>query len=136
VTLLGYGQSKAWKEDVPSEDVALQIIKGLNVEKAVLMGKSWGGGVVIKTALKYPRYVSKLVLQAPAFKEKRQLSQLEQAVLLCWAEDDPTIAFSRTQVYKEAVKNLQLVTYPSGGHSAAMENSARFLPHLLEFLQK
>jgi pimeloyl-ACP methyl ester carboxylesterase len=114
--------------------VIIDILDGLQKEEAVLMGKSWGGGVAVKTAVSYPERISKLVLTAPALRNFDQLSQISQQVLLTWAEDDPVIPVTMSSEFTRRVKDIEYISYPTGGHSAAMKNAEDFAPHLVDFL--
>jgi pimeloyl-ACP methyl ester carboxylesterase len=116
--------------------VVIDIIDGLHKDSAVLMGKSWGGGVAIKTAVDFADRVSHLILSAPALRNYEQLKNLQQPVLLVWAEDDPVIPFANAERFTAAIPNVRLVTYPTGGHSAAPKNAADFAPKAAEFLTK
>lgn len=114
----------------------LDIMNGLQKETAVLMGKSWGGGVAIETALTYPERVTKLILTAPAFRQPERLADLTQPVLLAWAEDDPVIPVAVAEHYERVVADLQLEIYAAGGHSAAPKNNEDFAPKAIGFLQR
>ncbi len=116
--------------------VVVDIMNGLMKATAVLMGKSWGGGVAIETALAFPERVGGLILTAPAFRQTARLAALSQPVLLAWAEDDPVIPFANTAVYRDAVPSIQLATYSTGGHSAAQKNVAQFAPLAIAFLRE
>ena len=105
--------------------VVVDILDGLQKETAVLMGKSWGGGVAIKTALDHPNRISRLILTAPALRNFDQLSGLHQPVLLAWAEDDPVIPVATAEKYVEMLSDVKLLTYPTGGHSAAQQNASQ-----------
>ncbi len=115
--------------------VVLQILDALAVDTAVLMGKSWGGGVALETAVQFPERVSKLILTAPARQNLDPLRQLKQPVLLAWAEDDPVIPFQVAQSYMARIPEIQLESYPAGGHSAAQKNVADFAPKAIKFLK-
>jgi pimeloyl-ACP methyl ester carboxylesterase len=104
-------------------------------ETAVLMGKSWGGAVAIQTAMAHPNKITKLILTAPAYATYSALPTLTQPVLLAWAEDDPVIPIAYAAKFAEAAPNVQLQTYPTGGHSAAPKNAADFAPKAVEFLK-
>ena len=114
--------------------VVIDILDGLQKETAVLMGKSWGGGVAIKTALDYPERITRLILTAPALQDFDHLDELRQPVLMAWAEDDPVIPISRAERYLTALPDIQLLVYPTGGHSAAPKNAAAFTPQAIKFL--
>lgn len=138
VDMPGWGSSPAL-DAVPlagerAVSVVTDILDGLQKDTAVLMGKSWGGGVAIKTALKFPERITRLVLTAPALQDFNQLDELHQPVLLAWSEDDPVIPISYADRYLAALPNVQLLTYPTGGHSAAQQNAAAFAPQAIKFL--
>ena len=139
VDMPGWGSSPAL-DAVPlagsrAASVVIDILNSLQKETAVLMGKSWGGGVAIKTALEYPERITSLILTAPALQNFDQLDQLHQPVLMAWAEDDPVIPIINADRYLAAIPDIQLVTYPTGGHSAAPKNAADFAPRVIEFLR-
>jgi pimeloyl-ACP methyl ester carboxylesterase len=115
--------------------VVIDILNGLQKETAVLMGKSWGGGVAIKTALEYPDRVAGLILTAPALQNFAQLDELDKRVLMAWAEDDPVIPIANAERYLAVLSDIRLETYPTGGHSAAQKNAAAFAPKAIQFLQ-
>lgn len=116
-------------------DVVRQIMDGLQKAEAVLMGKSWGGGVAINAALAYPQRIKKLILTAPAFRDFHRLADLQQPVLLVWAKDDPTIPYEYAAKFMDAIPNAELVTYETGGHSAAPKNAEDFAPRAIEFIE-
>ena len=140
VDMPGWGKSPAL-DTVPlvglrAASVVIDIMDGLQKETAVLMGKSWGGGVAIKTALAYADRVSGLILTAPALQNFDQLDGLNKRVLLAWAEDDPVIPISNAERYLAALSDIRLETYPTGGHSAAQKNAADFAPKAIQFLHE
>lgn len=116
-------------------DVILDVMNKLQQETAVLLGKSWGGGVVINTALLHPKRVSHLILTAPAFRQTEKLATLEQPVLLTWAKDDATIPYGVSQDYIDHVPTVEFISYETGGHSAAPNNADDFAPKAIQFLK-
>ena len=138
VDMPGWGRSVAASGPLRAQqavDVVLALLDGLEVETATLMGKSWGGGVALKTALDHPQRVAKLILTAPAFRDFGRLAEVQQPVLLAWAEDDSVIPIHFAQEYVERVPTIELVTYETGGHSAAPKNAEDFAPKVIEFLR-
>jgi pimeloyl-ACP methyl ester carboxylesterase len=140
VDMPGWGDSPAL-DGLPlggsrAMQVVIDILDGLQKNTATLLGKSWGGGVAVKTAVAYPNRVSKLILTAPALRDFEQLLQIQQPVLLTWAEDDPVIPFTTAEIIVSAVPDIEFVAYPTGGHSAAQKNVADFAPKAIEFLAK
>lgn len=139
VDMPGWGQSPAWDNEPLTEEDAvsavLAIIDRVGVSQATLMGKSWGGGVAIKSALAHPDRVDRLLLTAPAFREPERLSEIQQPVLLAWAEDDPVIPIRFAAYYVDAIPVVELVTFPTGGHSAAPSNAEAFAASAIAFLE-
>lgn len=117
-----------------AQSAVLAILDGLGAETVALMGKSWGGGIALSLALSRPKRVQKLILTAPAFRELDRLAELDQPVLLVWAKDDPVIPYDNAARFLAALPGAQLVTYETGGHSAAPKNAADFAPKAVRFL--
>lgn len=116
--------------------VVIALLDALGAETAALMGKSWGGGVALQTALDYSTRVTKLILTAPAFRDFGRLGQLPQPVLLAWAEDDNVIPMGHAREYTARIPDIRLETYESGGHSAAPKNAGDFAPKAIAFLEE
>ncbi|HSH04224.1 MAG TPA: alpha/beta fold hydrolase [Anaerolineae bacterium] len=140
VDMPGWGQSPAI-DAVPlmgerAAGVVAEIMNGLQKQTAVLLGKSWGGGVAVQTALSYPERVTHLVLTAPAVLPSQlpHLGTLSQPVLLAWAEDDPAIPYENAERLTARIPDVTLETYATGGHEAAQANVADFAPKVIEFL--
>ena len=135
----GWGRSEAWDGGSLSvEDgvrAVLAVIESLAAQSAIRMGKSWGGGIALKTALVHRQSVEKLVLTAPAFRDVDRLGALSQPVILAWAEDDPVIPYRHAAQFASAIARVELVTYPTGGHSAGPKNVDDFGPRVVSFLR-
>jgi len=114
--------------------VAAQLLDKLTTKQAILMGKSWGGGIALALALSSPGRVSKLLLTAPAYQQFDELAGLRQPVLLAWAEDDPVIPYAYAEKFVAAVPDIRLISYRRGGHSAAPKNADDFAAKAIEFL--
>jgi pimeloyl-ACP methyl ester carboxylesterase len=132
----GWGQSVV-QRPLDNDDyvaVIIAILDKLEAETAVLLGKSWGGGIALEAALQYPERISHLILTAPARRNLDPLAELSQPVLLAWAEDDQVIPYKYAAAYTEKIPDIQLETYPTGGHSAAPKNVEDFAPKAIKFL--
>lgn len=140
VDMPGWGQSVPQQQEPMTRETAVRVVlavlDGLGYRQAALMGKSWGGGIALSLALAHPERVTKLILTAPAFRELHELPNLQQPVLLTWAEDDPVIPISYAAQFAAAIPDCTLVTYPNGGHSAAQKNVADFAPVAVRFLER
>ncbi len=139
IDMPGWGESESSHSRTQIADEAVKVIMAVLEqvsadEPAVLMGKSWGGGVALSLALDHPERVSHLLLTAPAFAEKERLTSLAPPVLLAWAEDDPVIPIAAAAEYAERVPTLEFVVYPTGGHSAAPKHAADFAERAVSFL--
>jgi pimeloyl-ACP methyl ester carboxylesterase len=129
----------AGKGQIHTEDaveVVMALLDGLEALTATLMGKSWGGGVALQTALDHAERVDKLILTAPAFKRLDRLAEIRQPVLLAWSKDDPVIPIHFASDYVAHVPQVELVTYEEGGHSAAPHNVDDFAPRAIAFLRQ
>jgi len=140
VDMPGWGQSVPVEPgrltSVQAVEVVKELLDGLGVKQATLMGKSWGGGVALALALDQPERVNKLLLTAPAFRRLEALAELRQPVLLAWAEDDPVIPYAYAEKFLTIIPDVQLVSYGSGGHSAAPKNADDFAPRVIRFLNE
>ena len=135
IDMPGWGKSPAW-EKIPGKSTVSIILESLNRDLFAILGKSWGGGIALDFALSFPDQVARLILSAPAFRgTPGDLKRLTQPVLLAWAEDDPVIPIKQGDLLARAIPNCAFERYPSGGHSAAKENAADFIPKAIVFLQ-
>ena len=132
----GWGQSVAQRPFDNDDYVAVivAVLDELGAETAVLLGKSWGGGIALETALQHPARITHLILTAPARRNIDPLVALQQPTLMAWSEDDNVIPYKYAAYYVEKIPNIQLETYPIGGHSAAQENATDFAPKAIKFL--
>jgi len=140
VDMPGWGRSQPVTSgplnDAQAQNALLELMDGLRVENATLMGKSWGGGVAISVALDRPERVNSLILTAPAFRDVDRLRLVSQPVLLAWAKDDPVIPFEYARTFADSIPDAELLVYETGGHSAAPKNAAAFAPRAIDFLRR
>jgi pimeloyl-ACP methyl ester carboxylesterase len=62
----GHGKSELPKDSYSDYDDLKAIIDKMNLSKVILVGCSYGGSVALDFTLKYPEYISKLILVSPA----------------------------------------------------------------------
>lgn len=138
VDMPGWGDSLAWSDAPLTVDLGLTaveaIVLGLGYPQAAIMGKSWGGGIALELALRSPGKVKSLILSAPAYRDFENLKQLIQPVLLAWSKDDPVIPYRYAKMLTDSIRNVELVAYETGGHSAAPKNAEQFAPIAIDFL--
>src|SRR5512147_2484007 len=58
----GYGRSSLLQGPVSRRDDLYQLLEGLGIERAILLGCSMGGGIVLDFALDHPERISALIL--------------------------------------------------------------------------
>ncbi|MTV25661.1 alpha/beta hydrolase [Nitriliruptoraceae bacterium ZYF776] len=70
--LKGFGRSdgprRGYDPETLADEVA-QLIRGLHVRKAVLVGHDWGGAIALATAFRHPGLVRALVVAAAPFRQ-------------------------------------------------------------------
>jgi pimeloyl-ACP methyl ester carboxylesterase len=135
----GWGDSPAWLDGSLKTEFAVNaliyVVDHFNKDRAVIMGKSWGGGVGLQCAMDHPSRVSKLILTAPAFRNLDSLNTLSQAVLLVWAEDDKVIPYRYSAEFLERIPNIEFISFKNGGHSAAPKNAELLAPSAVRFIR-
>ena len=137
VDMPGWGKSPAWGEGaLNGREAVMAILDGLQLKEASLLGKSWGGGIVLDVAMHHPDRIHKVVLTAPAYRgDFMELDRLTMPVLMAWAKDDEVIPYTYATMFTGAIPNCRLETYDTGGHSAAQKNADDFAPKAVEFLR-
>ena len=108
------------REDFAS--VMLALLRAYDVERVLLMGKSWGGGNAAAFAASHTDRIAKLVLDAPAFdlvsvpETCKALNAGGVPLQLLWAEDDNVVPYTRALSWKKLCTNAQLHGVLNGGH--------------------
>ena len=96
-----------------------------HAEKAIIMGKSWGGYMAYTHATAHPTKVIKLCLQAPAFSNHERVAALHKTgvpTFLAWARDDPLIWYSNTKTWLDGMgSDLVFYSAEKGGHAVIDE---------------
>lgn len=106
-----------------------------HAEKAMILGKSWGGYMAFTHATNHPTKVLKLAIQAPGFSTHERIVALHKSkvpTFLAWAKDDPIVWYSGTEQWLAVFKDeLVLYTAAKGGHEIVDE----YAEPILKFLQ-
>jgi pimeloyl-ACP methyl ester carboxylesterase len=109
--------------------------KLFHAQKAVILGKSWGGYMAMAYATSHPDKVIKLALQAPASCTKERIAYLHQAhvrTFLAWAKDDPSVGYATHGMFQEEFgAELTFYSAEKGGHRVIAE----YAEPILQFLQ-
>jgi len=141
VSCLGHGTSVPGPEDdkdtsLPQVEmleklVTEHIFKGEKEgkRKVVVIGRSWGGSLTMELVSKHPDWLDRLVLIAPAVQPnavyRAPASVRQTPTLLCWAEQDPTVPFSRADALMDTRKG--------GFTKAQLVNFGAIKTHIPEF---
>ncbi len=98
VDLFGHGQSITRKSAFSHEDHINAIIalidhlKSQSVEKIVLIGRSYGGGIAMQVAARYNKYLDGLGLIAPV-RPYIMLRNWNKSLSVLWDAQDPVVSF-------------------------------------------
>jgi pimeloyl-ACP methyl ester carboxylesterase len=101
------------------------VIRGLlGAQKAIVMGKSWGGKQAALFTVARPEVVSKLVAVCPASSDPAMLQSLSgllprpPPVLLAWARDDWITPFRKSEVWRSSLgQGLTFIETATAGHT-------------------
>ncbi|MBI5301418.1 MAG: alpha/beta fold hydrolase [Chloroflexi bacterium] len=113
--LLGYGESDTPEPalDAPRQaNAIIELLDAENLERAAIVGLSWGGGIAQMIATTAPTRVSKLVLVDSTYSAKPEnlarLKTLACPTLIVWDEDDARIPVAGAQVLGDAIPNARV----------------------------
>jgi pimeloyl-ACP methyl ester carboxylesterase len=113
--LLGYGESDKPEPLPEAQSQARAIIELMDAEKidrANVVGLSWGGAIAQIIATTAPERVNKLVLVDSAYddsdKGRERLLQIKCPTLIVWDEDDAVIPVEGASILARAIPNSQV----------------------------
>ena len=75
---LSKDSSRPWSHENFADDVAA-LLDHLGIEKASLMGYSFGGGIALQTAIRHPEIVDKLIVISAGFRSDGHFPEVIQA---------------------------------------------------------
>lgn len=98
--------------------------KFFNMDKIIIMGKSWGAQNTAIYGTTNNNLITKLILVAPGIPRGNQdipllLSKNNNPILLLWAEDDLIMSDNTIKIWNDAFNNNKLLTtytVSTGGH--------------------
>jgi len=115
--LVGFGRSTIPTETpdyVAQARVLHEMMDRLAIEKATLVGTSWGGQVALEEAITWPDRVENLVLMSSTY-DKAQLPKLRKVnrpSLIIWAEDDQVAQLKAGYMLRDAIRTAKLEVLP------------------------
>lgn len=106
-----------------------------HAEKAVILGKSWGGYMAFTHVTNHPDKVIKLALQAPGFSTSERIAALHKThipTFLAWAKDDSVVWYSTHKTWQDIMgADLTFYAAEAGGHVIIDEYAKPILDFLL-----
>ncbi len=115
--LVGFGKSTIPTETpdyVAQARILHEMMDRLAIEKATLVGTSWGGQVALEEAISWPERVENLVLMSCTY-DKAQLPKLRKVnkpALIIWAEDDQVAQLKAGYLLRDAIRTAKLEVLP------------------------
>lgn len=100
-------------------DELLNVVEHLKLEKAIILGHSWGGAIAADFTLKHPEKIEKLILSSPLISTKRWIEdcrillddfpkEMKQTILKC--EQDGTTDSKEYKQYEEIFSKQHFIS--------------------------
>ena len=111
--LVGFGRSTAPIETPDYRTQARvmgEMMERLGLERAVLMGASWGGQVALEMAINRPQSAEALVLVSSTYDKAQlpKLKALKRPTLIVWAEDDQIAQLKAGYLLRDSIRTSRL----------------------------
>lgn len=111
--LIGFGASSKpieTPDHVAQAKILHELMDKLSVQRATLIGTSWGGQVALEFAINWPERVENLVLLSSTY-DKAQLRPMKKVgrpALIIWAEDDMVAQVKAGYVIRDAIRTARI----------------------------
>ncbi len=149
--MLGYGESDKPVRELGIRDQAKVLVELLDVEKlerATLIGLSWGGALAQIAVAQAPDWIEKLVLVDSGYDESDagiiRLNKIRCPTLILWDEDDAVIPVKGARFLARVIPNSRRRNFtraerdadadPNSRHWSQMTHSRVWNRAVLEFL--
>ncbi len=131
--LPGFGKSP--DASLTPEEVILGCMEAAGIKKAIVIGPSMGGKIVLEFSLNNPEKVAGLILiGAVGVEENRnRLSELPSSTLIIWGENDQISDPANGQLLHESVPGSRLVIFKGAKHPCYLEQPELWHKTLLDF---
>jgi pimeloyl-ACP methyl ester carboxylesterase len=111
--LVGFGKSSHPGEtpDYRAQaKVVHELLDVMKVDKATLVGYSWGGQVALEAAIERPERIESLILVASTYDKGQlpMLSKIRRPSLVIWAEDDLVTQLKAGYLLRDAIRTSRL----------------------------
>jgi len=111
--LVGYGKS-SHPSETPDHRTQARVVHELmdvmKVEKASLVGYSWGGQVALEVAMDWPERIESLILVASTYDKSQipSMSKIRRPSLVIWAEDDLVTQLKAGYLLRDAIRTSRI----------------------------
>ena len=115
---------------------ALALLKHLGVERAHLIGHSYGGAIAVQLAIEAPQVVHSLVLLEPAIfpAEIASASRISQPILYAIGSETLPLIEIVKQHFQSLIPHTEQVVVPGVNHSMQMQDPKRVAAAIADFL--
>jgi pimeloyl-ACP methyl ester carboxylesterase len=125
-------------------DTLVQAVTTLGLDTFDLMASSFGTATALRLALREPRRVRALALEAPAAIRttdrdadlERQLPSLATPTLVVFGTRDDAVPPAMGRVYKELIPDAHLVYVYEAGHTISTDRPEAFAEVVVDFLER
>src|SRR5580693_5419725 len=111
--LVGFGHST-----IPAETpdyrvqarVLHEMMERLGIQKAILVGTSWGGQVALEVAINWPQSVEDIILISSTYDKSQvpKLKGVKRPTLIIWAEDDLVAQLKAGYLLRDSIRTARL----------------------------
>ena len=111
--LVGFGRSTIPVE-TPDYKVQARVLhemmERLGVQKAILVGTSWGGQVALEVAINWPQTVDSLVLISSTYDKPQllRLKTMKRPTLIIWAEDNLVAQLKAGYLLRDSIRTARI----------------------------
>ena len=132
----GFGNSPA--ADIEPADVLKAAINKASQGRAILLGPSMGGRIVLEFTLANPELVNGLILVGAVGvqENKERLKEISLPCLAVWGEEDTISPLANGNLLQQEIKDAELVVIPGAPHPCYLDHSEEWHRILLRFLNE
>ena len=111
--LVGFGKSTIPAE-TPDYKVQARVLhemmERLGIQKAILVGTSWGGLVALEVAINWPQSVEDIILISSTYDKSQvpKLKGVKRPTLIIWAEDDLVAQLKAGYLLRDSIRTARL----------------------------
>jgi predicted esterase len=87
-----------------------EMMERLGVQKAILVGTSWGGQVALEVAINWPQTVDTLVLISSTYDKPQllRLKTMKRPTLIIWAEDNLVAQLKAGYLLRDSIRTARI----------------------------